>query len=96
MLETEGYLQSTRGSFGLTVPTIGGCFRERNPGSRGESKAENMFFLILVDTASKFALTYPHASKETEGVARKLLELVLALGVPSLSAATPGRTPLRR
>ena len=38
--------------------------------------------LVVVDRASRFVFAYPLESKDSVGVARKLLELLLTFGVP--------------
>ena len=47
-----------------------------------ESQDGNRYLLVVVDTASKFLFAYPLPSKDTVGVSRKLLELLLTFGVP--------------
>ena len=46
------------------------------------SEAGNRLLLVVVDRASKFLFAYPLPNKRAEGVARKLLELMLTFGIP--------------
>ena len=46
------------------------------------SSAGNRYLLIVVDRASRFLFAYPLESKDSVGVARKFLELILTFGVP--------------
>ena len=39
-------------------------------------------YMLVVDRASRFVFAYPLESKDSVGVARKLLELLLPFGVP--------------
>ena len=43
----------------------------------------NRLLLVIVDRASEFLFAYPLPDKSAEGVAKKLLELLLTFGVPS-------------
>ena len=54
------------------------------------SEAGNRFLLVIVDRASKFLFAYPLPDKSAEGVAKKLLELLLTFGVPSSLRSDPG------
>ena len=44
--------------------------------------AGNRYMLIVVDRDSRFLFAYPLVSKDSAGVTRKLLELLLTFGVP--------------
>lgn len=46
------------------------------------SNAGNRYLLMLVNRSSRLLFVYPLESKDSVGVARKLLELMLMLGVP--------------
>ena len=46
------------------------------------SDAGNRYFLVIVDRASKFLFAYPLPNKSAEGLAKKLLELLLTFGIP--------------
>ena len=46
------------------------------------SSAENRYILLVVDRANRFVFAYALQSKDSVGVARKLLELLLTFGVP--------------
>ena len=46
------------------------------------SSAGNTYMLVVVDRASRSVFAYPLESKDSVGVARKLLELFLTFGVP--------------
>ena len=46
------------------------------------SSAGNRYLLVVVDRASRFVFAYPLESKDSVGVARKLMELLLTFGVP--------------
>ena len=54
------------------------------------SEAGNRLLLVIVDRASKFLFAYPLPDKSAEGVAKKLLELLLTFGVPSSLRSDPG------
>lgn len=52
-------------------------------GMKTESRRENKYLLVVVDSESKFLLfAFPLASKEPIGVSRNLLELIFMFGVP--------------
>ena len=55
------------------------------------SEAGNKYLLVVVDRANKILFTYPLPNKTTGNVAKKLLELLLALGIP-LSLRSDGGT----
>ena len=44
-----------------------------------KSKSDNRYLLLVIDRASKFAFAFPLKTKEAEGIALKLLELVRPL-----------------
>ena len=46
------------------------------------SSAGNRYMLVVVDRVRRLVFAYPLESKDSVGVARKLLELLLAFGVP--------------
>lgn len=48
------------------------------------SDSGNVYILLVVDRASKFPFGFPLPSKEATGVASKLIELCLTLGVPKV------------
>ena len=54
------------------------------------SEAGNRLLLVVVDRASKFLFAYPLPNKKAEGVARKLLELLLTFGIPLSLRSDPG------
>ena len=54
------------------------------------SEAGNRLLLVVVDRASKFLFAYPLPNKRAEGVARKLLELLLTFGIPLSLRSDPG------
>lgn len=47
-----------------------------------ESNSGDRYLLVVANRARKFLFASPLASKEAVGVARKLLELLLTIGVP--------------
>ena len=51
-------------------------------GMKKVSSAGNRYLLVVVDRASRFLFAYPLGSKDSVGVVRKLLELMLTFGVP--------------
>ena len=54
------------------------------------SEAENRLLFVIVDRASKFLFAYPLPNKRAEGVARKLLELMLTFRIPLSLRSDPG------
>ena len=54
------------------------------------SSKGNRYLLVVVDRASKFLFALALPTKETVGVSRKLLELILISGYRCRSAATRG------
>ena len=55
------------------------------------SSAENRYILLVVDRANRFVFAYALQSKDSVGVARKLLELLLTFGVPLSIRSDGGR-----
>ena len=55
------------------------------------SEARNKHLLVVVDRASKFLFAYPLPNKTAENVAKTLLELLLAYGIPLSLRSDPGR-----
>ncbi|CAB1113987.1 unnamed protein product [Ectocarpus sp. CCAP 1310/34] len=51
----------------------------------------NRYLLVVVDRATKFLFGFPLPTKETVGVSRKLLELILIFGLPLSIRCDPGR-----
>ena len=47
-----------------------------------KSKSDNRYLLLAIDGTSKFAFAFPLKTKEAEGIALKLLELVTLFGIP--------------
>ena len=54
------------------------------------SEAGNRHLLVIVDRASKFLFAYPPPNKSAEGVAKKLLELLLNFGISLSLRSDPG------
>ena len=54
------------------------------------SEAGNQHLLVIVDRASKFLFAYPLPNKSAEGVAKKLLDLLLTFGIPLSLRSDPG------
>lgn len=54
------------------------------------SEAGNRYLLVAVDKGSTVLFTFPIPPKETLGMARKLLDLVLSFGIPLLIRSDPG------
>ena len=54
------------------------------------SEAGNRHLLVIVDRDSKFLFAYPLPNKSAEGVAKKLLELLLTFGIPLSLRSYPG------
>ena len=55
------------------------------------SSKGNRYLLVVVDRASKFLFAFALPTKETVGVSRKLLELILIFGLPLSIRCDPGR-----
>ena len=51
----------------------------------------NRYLLVVVDRATKFLVAFAPPTKETLGVSRKLLELILIFGLPLSIRCDPGR-----
>ena len=47
-----------------------------------KSESDNRYLLLVINRASKFVFAFPLKTKEAEGIALKLLELVTLFGVP--------------
>ena len=54
------------------------------------SEAGNRYLIVIVDRASKLLFAYPLPTKSAEGVAKKLLELLLTFGIPLYLRSDPG------
>ena len=54
------------------------------------SEAGNRHLLVIVDRASKFLFAYPLPNKNAEGVAKKLVELVLTFRISLSLRSDPG------
>eukprot|EP00752_Nemacystus_decipiens_P012408 g10995.t1 len=55
-----------------------------------ETPTGNRYILVVVDRATKFLFGFPLPTKETIGVSRKLLELLLIFGLPLSIRCDPG------
>ena len=54
------------------------------------SSTGNRYLLVVVDRATKFLPAFPLPTKESVGVSKKLLELILIFGLPLSIRCDPG------